>query len=290
MPAHLPLLLILLVLTGCDRGMEVVVPAAPPATVTTGRSLLLPEDAAGRLMARAIAAAGGWDAWMRHRDVSFISTFTLLDQRGTPTSETIFLHKLLLHGPPRSRLESIGLDDELLFGLNGRDWWMMRAGHLLTDERSTAFTHFEARNAEYWFRLPFVFAEVPGAMSYLGEDADGSRRWEKLRIDYTAEAPVPVNWVVVYVNVDTGLIDRVFCEMRTDLLRQTLWRGELDDYRTIDGIRRERRRDFFPVNDIDKLLGTKAAQQIIEHVRFDNNFSTEMFERPPITDGSRTAT
>ncbi len=290
MPVLFLLLLLSVALTGCDRGMQVVAPAGPPVTATSVPSLVLSEDAAGKLLARAIAAAGGWDTWMRHRDVSFISTFTLLDQRGTPTSETIFLHKLLLHGPPRSRLESIGLDDELLFGLNGTDWWMVRAGQLLSDERSTAFTRFEARNAEYWFRLPFVFAEIPGAMSYLGEDADGSRRWEKLRIEYAPEAPVPVNWVVAYVNAESGLIDRVFCEMRTDLLRQRWWRGEFDDYRTIDGIRRERRRDFFPVNDIDKLLGTKAAQQIVEHVRFDNDFPAELFERPPITDGSRTAT
>ncbi len=219
--------LLLLSFSACSRGPE---PSNAVLTTTpvSGSALELPDDQAGRLLARSIAAAGGWHTWRRHRDASFISTFTIFDPRGNATSETIFLHKLLLHSGARSRLESIGLDDELLFGLDGLDWWMMRSGRPLSDERSTAFTRFDAVSAEYWFQVPFVLAEIPGTLTYAGSDSEGAKRWEKLRVEYDSAAAVPANWVVAYVNVETGLVDRVFCEIRTEFLRQKLWRGEFD--------------------------------------------------------------
>jgi len=282
-------LLALAAIAGCNRPtMPSVEVAAIPVAQT--RPPHVPDGAAGKLLVRAMDAAGGWQRWSERDDVSFISTFTALDERGAATSETIFLHKMLLHSGPKTRLESIGLDEELAFGLNGADWWMLRSGHLLTDERSTAFTRFQALSADYWFQVPFVFAEIPARLSYLGAESDGAKHWEKLRVEYDEQTIVPVNWVVAYIDVDSGTIDRIFCETRTELLRQKLWRAELEDFRTVDGIRRERRRNFFPVNDIDRLLGTKAAQQIIEHIQFDNELSAELFERPPITDGVRTAT
>ncbi len=281
--------LLLLSFSACSRGPEPATAVLDAAHVA-GAVLTLPDDQAGQLLARAIAAAGGWPTWARHRDASFISTFTIFDLRGNATSETIFLHKLLLHAGAKSRLESIGLEEELLFGLDGLDWWMLRSGRPLTDERSTAFTRFDAVSAEYWFQVPFVLAEIPGKLTYAGSDSDGAKRWQKLRVDYDSAAAVPANWVVAYVDVETGLVDRVFCEIRTEFLRQKLWRGEFDDYRSIDGIRRERRREFFPVDDTDKLLGTKAAQQIVEHIRFDNDFPPDLFVRPPLVEGAQTAT
>jgi len=283
-------LLVLLCLAIASVGCRGTGAPAPLAGAPVATQVQIPDGPAGELLQRAIAAHGGREAWQSHRDASFISTLTVFDPRGNATSETIFLHKMILHEGCKGRLESIGLEDEIIFGLNGADSWMLRAGQLVSDERSTAFIHFDAVSAEYWFQMPFVAAEIPAQLSYEGPATDGSRRWEKVRFVYDATVVVPVNWVVAYVNGETGLIDRLFFEVRTGFLQQKLWRAELSEFRQSGGILRERRREYFPVDESDRLLGTRAAQQIVEHIRFENGFTPELFQRPPPPAGARTLT
>lgn len=277
--------LLLVALAACQTNTEQRV------ATTSGASspLRLPDDDAGRVVARAIAAAGGWERWQAHRDASFISTLTLFDPLGNATSETIFLHKLPLHDGMKTRLESIGLHNELIFGFDGGDSWMLENGQAVTEPNRTAFTTFHGISMLYWFTLPFVLAELPGALSYVGAEADGERRWDKVRVEYHDTAAAPADWVVVYVDAQTGLIDRVHCHVTADFLRQSLWVGNWRDYRTVEGIKHERRRTFFPADLGGAAVGGMAAEQIVEHVHFDNNFPRELFTRPLAAGGGSPA-
>jgi hypothetical protein len=242
--------------------------------------LQLPDGDVGRVLGRAIEAAGGWQAWQSHRDASFVSTLTIFDPFGNATSETIFLHELPLHGGMKTRLESIGLPEELLFGFDGRESWMFQDGRAITEPARKAFTEFHAVSTMYWFELPFVLVELPGELSYLGREEQGEQRWEKLRVDYRDTPAAPADWLVFYFNAESGLLERVHCHVTAGFLRQTLWLGKWQDYRSYGGIKRERRRAFFAADMRGASVGGLAAEQIVEHVRFDNDFAPELFVRP----------
>ncbi len=263
--------------------------AAPPAGRTPAALLNLPDNDAGRVVARAIAVTGGWDAWQRHRDAAFVSTMTIFDAFQNATSETIFMHKLLLHEGMKTRLESIGLTDEVVFGFDGRESWMLHNGRAVTEPARTAFTRFHAISTLYWFNLPFVLAELPGTLSYLGVEGDDDRRWEKVRVTYTDSTAAAADWLVFYFDANTGLLDKVHCHVTAEFLRQTLWVGKWRDYRDVEGIKRERRRTFYPADLNGSIVGPLTAEQLIEHVRFDNGFPRQLFTKPLAAGGGSPA-
>jgi hypothetical protein len=280
--------LALLLAAGCaPQTQQAAAPAAPTAAPMSGAHL--PDDEAGRVIARAVAAAGGWERWQAHRDVTFISTMTVFNPIGNVTSETISLHKSPLHQGMKTRWESIGLPDELIFGFDGHEGWMLHDGHPVTDQTRSAFVRFSAISSHFWFGLPFALAEAPGALTYLGPEAEGHERWEKVRVAYRDFETLPVEWIVLYVNADTGLIDRVLCQVTAEFLQQRLWLGKWRDYREWEGIKKERRRTFFPADESGAVRGGMAAEQLTEHVRFDSGYPPELFTKPLAAGGGRPA-
>lgn len=287
----IPLLLLLACLGGCRSR-----PAEPGAISKEGTSASpasedgprLPDDAAGRVVARAIEAAGGWERWRQHRDASFISTLTIFDPVGNAVSETIFLHRVLLHRGVRTRLESIGLGEELHFGFDGENEWMTHGGRLVRESQRIAFTRFHALSSAYWFSLPFVLAELPCELTYLGpEDSDG-RTLERVRVGYDDSVPLPFDWLVLYFDAQTGRIDRVHVHAFAEFLQHSLWVSVWRDVRRIGGIELARRYAYFAADPAGEFVGGMAGEQLIEHVEFDRDFAPEIVEPPARIPGSTT--
>ncbi len=273
---------LLLAMAGCsERPQRGAAPAQPSAAAQKPEEL--PTSRAGEIVERAIAAAGGRDAWRRHRDASFLGTVTFFDAGGNPSSESIYLYRVLLHQGVKVRLESVGLPDELVFGLNGPDWWMLRSGRPVDEGGRTVGTQFLAATMAYWFQLPFVLAEDGSQLSYEGPEVDQEKRWEKVRVQYGNESSVPFEWLVFYFDAETGLIDRLHCAVRAAFLRQPLWVGKWREYRELGGIKRERRRAFYPADREGRMIGPVAAEQLIEHTRFDDDPPAEWFRKPLVT-------
>jgi len=265
--------------------------SAPTATATPVAAALeqLPNDKAGHLIARAIDAAGGWKQWESHRDVSLISTLSIFDRIGSVVSETILLQRSPLHEGLRTRVESIGLDDEVSLGFDEGNAWMMRDGKAITDALSMAFLRFNAVSSHYWFGLPFILAESPVRLSYLGSEAADGRQWEKVRVDFPDRDNAPADWMVLYVDADSGLLGRVLGHVTVEFLRHPLWLAKLREYREWGGLKKERRRTIFPADENGNIIGTMAAEQLVEHVHFDNGFPPSMFTKPLAAGGGSPA-
>jgi len=268
----------MLAVLGCSEP-----PQSGPPSAAARRPATLPASRAGELVERAIAAAGGRENWRRHRDASFIGTVTFFDAAGTASSESMYLYRVLLHQGIKARLESVGLPDELVFGLNGPDWWMLRGGRPVDEGGRTVGTQFLAATMAYWFQLPFILGEEGSQLSYEGPEVGEDKRWEKVRVAYGSGAGVPFEWLVFYFDAETGLIDRLHCAVTAAFLRQPLWVGKWREYRDVGGIKRERRRAFYPADRHGRMLGPVAAEQLIEHMRFDDEPPVEWFRKPLVT-------
>ncbi|MCX8072817.1 MAG: hypothetical protein N3C12_10250 [Candidatus Binatia bacterium] len=258
-----------------------------PAAIQQPR---LPDGEAGRVLERAIAAAGGWTAWSALKDVTFVSTLTIFDARGDATSETIFLHKQPLHRGPILRMESIGLRDEILFGYDGRSSWMLRGGKWVEEPRERMFTEFHGISSALSFGLPFVLAETKGiTVEYAGQEGDEDDRWEKLRVRYAEELRSPIRWAVLYFSEKSGLLDRVYAQVDAPFLQHPIWLGRWREYRQLGGIRQERLRSFYPADSAGFPVAGLAAEQLIEHVQFNLGLPASLFERPRRSDGASLA-
>ncbi|HUI26814.1 MAG TPA: hypothetical protein VL403_12090 [Candidatus Kryptonia bacterium] len=280
----LPLLAAIIVSCAACESAPAPGSAATPAAAAAG-GLRLPAGSAGQLARRAIEAAGGWERWTAVRDVAFVTTFTVYDPVGNVSTESIGLHKSPLHTAPRVRFESLGLPEPVTLGFDGKEAWMLRAGAPVLEPGRMALSRFNMVSNVFWFSLPFSLAELPATLSDLGE-SDGATRWQRLKVALDDGAPeAPGDWFVLYLDPQTGLIDHVLGHITAEFLNHSLWVGKWLEYQDWDGIRKERRRQFFPADADGAIVGNMVVEQLVEDVRFNNHFSDQLFQKPLAASG-----
>lgn len=249
----------------------------------------LPDGEAGRVLQRAIDAAGGWERWRGVRDVSYISMLTIVDPTRQVTSDSIGWFTAPLHDGARARMDSLGLPTEVRFGIDAEDTWIISDGTPVTAPGQLALTRFDMVSSLFWFSLPFRLGEGSATITYLGErDGESGQHWQQLRAEFDERDPsVPGKWFVVSLDADTGLIDRVHGHLSAPFLRHEVWVGQWMLYRDCNGIKKERQRKFFPADPDGAIVGEMVAEQFIEHVRFNSDYAPEHFSKPPGAEGHR---
>ena len=277
-PAHAPATVVALLVvlgSGCQ-------PSPAPTAVPR-----LPAGEAGQVLARALDAAGGWARWVALRDVGYINTLTLLDAYGDLSSQSIGWYMAPLHRGMQARMESIGLPNEVLLGVNGQDTWILRDGTAVTESPRLELARFNMVSNLFWFSLPFALAETPVTITDLGQvDGNDQARWHRLKVVFEPNNPgVPGDWFILYFNTRTNLIDRVHAKITASFLRHELWVGKWLDYRNWNGLKKERQRQFFPANDKGEIVGNVVAEQLVEHVQLNNGYAPDSFAKPPKADG-----
>jgi len=243
----------------------------------------LPAGEAGQVLQKAIEAAGGWARWRDVRDVAYISMLTIVDPVRQVSSDSIGWFSAPLHDGARARIDSLGLPTEVRFGIDAVDTWIISNGTPVIAPSQLAFARFDMVSSLFWFSLPFSLAEQPVTLTYLGErSGEGGTRWLRLKADFDDDNPaVPGKWFILYIDAESGLIDRVHGRLTAPFLRHELWTGQWLHYRDCDGIKKERQRKFFPADDDGAIVGDMVAEQFIERVRFNNGYAPEHFLKPP---------
>jgi hypothetical protein len=197
---------------------------------------------------------------------------------------------MLLHAPTRVRFESLGNPVAVVLGFDGADTWMLRDGHVLPRPADLTFQRFNMVSNLFWFSLPFSLAEMPATVTEIDEQAEGSGRWQRLRVTLKSGAlEAPGDWFVIYFDAKTGRLDRVLVHTTVPFLDHRMWMGKWLDYQDWNGIRKERRRQFFPADRAGTILGSMVAEELVEDVRFNNRFSAQLFEKPLAAGGGSPA-
>jgi hypothetical protein len=241
----------------------------------------VPVGRAGEILERAMAAAGGWERWVELEDVAYATTSTLYGPLGDVRSETIGVQKSPLHGPPQVRFEPLGMDERLVLGFDGEEAWVSRGTRPPPEGDRLVVARFNMISNTFWFSLPFSLAEMPVSVIDLGVETHEGVELHRLRVTLDEDAPeAPGDWFVIYFDSRTDLIDRVLVHVTASFLSHELWLGRWLDYQDWEGIRKERRRQFFPADESGRLIGGMVVDQFVEDVRFNNGFSAEIFEKP----------
>jgi hypothetical protein len=187
-------------------------------------------------------------------------------------------------------MESIGLPNEVRFGISGDDTWILSDGAPVLAPAQLALTRFDMVSNLFWFSLPFAIAEMPATVTDLGVTAspdEAGRTLHRLKVVFEEPNPaVPGKWFVFYFDTETWLIDRVHARLTAPFLRHEVWVGKWLRYQVVDGVRKERQRQFFPADDGGEIIGALTAEQFVEHVRFNNGFAATDFLNPTRSDGA----
>jgi hypothetical protein len=237
---------------------------------------------AGEVIRRAIAAKGGWERWQRLRDISYISTLAVFDPAREILSERTGWFRAPLHKGALARMDSIGLNSAVQFGIDAGDTWVLRDGALVEDPSQLSISRFELVSSLFWLSLPFSLLEMPVELSDLGEIPNvNGRTWHRVKAVFESPNPgVPGTWFVLYFDTATWRLDRVHARLRAPFLRHELWVVEWKDYGEHDGLWIERERRFYPADEAGEIVGPLVARQLIEHVRVDAGENDRLFRRP----------
>ena len=143
----------------------------------------------------------------------------------------------------------------------------------------------------FWFSLPFRLAERSGT-GHLCSAASAdptATTWQQLRAEFRRPDPaVPGRWIVLYIDAETGLIDRVHAQLSAPFLRHELWVGQ---WLRLSRLRRPAGRNgsasSFPPMPRATIVGAMVAEQFVEHVRFNNGYGPDALPQAASGDAAR---
>lgn len=243
----------------------------------------LPEGRAGEILARAIDAAGGWEAWTSKSSVAFVSTTAISNPAAGTTSETLGLYRVPLHQLGRARFDSLGLIEAVAAGSpDGKDYWLARDGRAVSEPENLDVPRFNLVSTAFWFALPFRLAELPVTVTDAGDRTEEGRRYSRLRVRLADEtsAVAPGDEFVIWFDERTGLIHRLVGHITAPFLAHRHWVGFWRDFREVGGLQIERRRRFLPSDEEGRVVGDLVVDQLVEDVRFEGPLPDALFQRP----------
>ncbi len=240
----------------------------------------LPSGRAGEILSRAIAAAGGWQRWSDLRDASFVSSTAYFHPLAGEMRESLGLYKMMVHDDERVRFESVDLREHVAVAVAGGEMWIEREGVLVCDPPRFTLARLHLLGNLFWFSLPFSLAETWLGVTDEGDRSEDGRIWHRLRVQLEADPPESGDYFLVYIDRETGLIDRVLGHLRAPFLAHPLLVGFWRDYREVDGLRMAHRHDVFPADADGAVIGPRVLDQVVDQVHLDGGLSPMQFRRP----------
>ena len=131
----------------------------------------LPDNQAGDVVKKAIAAAGGWDNWKSKDNFSFYKKITQLDSTGTVKKIVKQLHTYQLKDGFKARMEwSVGSNNFLILN-DGDKAIKYKNGIEMTDKKSENEAWNSSYGSHYVIGIPYKLADPGVTLGYNGIDS-----------------------------------------------------------------------------------------------------------------------
>lgn len=238
-------------------------------------------DRAAEIVAKAIAAAGGWQRWLVVRDVSYVSSTVYFHPLAGERRESFGTYQILLHGPDRVRFSSSAGSASASATLAGEDLWLERDGVLVSDPPRLALARLHLAGNLFWISMPFALRETWLDVRDAGDVVDDGRLWHRLRVTLEPGSPPELGqYFVVFVDARSGRVERVWGVVDSPFLAHRFWLGRWLDYRDIDGLKVAHRREVLPADADGKAIDTPRVEQRLSDIRYDVGLNPAWFFKP----------
>ena len=147
------------------------------------------ETSPEKLVDKAIAHAGGWEAWMNTRSIQFRKTVVRFEPDGKVKSTMVQFHKYALHPSPRMRIEWESNGSKGLMINDGQEAWKFVNGEPATAQVDVDAARGNTFGSHYVFCMPFKLRDEGTQLADAGPlTLDNGTVVEKIRATYAKGA------------------------------------------------------------------------------------------------------
>ncbi|HXV62904.1 MAG TPA: hypothetical protein VEK15_19555 [Vicinamibacteria bacterium] len=210
-----------------------------------------PDARAQAVVDRLIGALGGEEGWSRARFIQF--TFAREGRR---------LHIAWDRWTGRYRLEATndaGIPYSVIMNLNTRQGNAILDGRPLRDRELSDYLNRATRiwaGETYWLLMPYKLRDPGVVVAFDGEESVGGRLYDRLHLRFEDVGLTPGDEFWVYVNRETGLVDRWRFRLESGFEGDYRWSG----WQRFGGI----------------LLATERRSEAGETIRFEDIFVSDV--------------
>lgn len=236
------------------------------------------QDTPQALVEKAIAQAGGWDAWMNTKTLQFRKTTVRFDEQGTPTETRVQFHKYILHPSPQMRIEWESNGSQGVMLNNGQQAWKLVNGKAVTDQKEINGARNNTFGSHYVFGMPFKLRD-PGTLL---EDAgtmtleDGTTV-QKVRVSYekgAGDAGGMHTWTYMF-EPQTGRLRANHLQYEPDKWDWT----EYFDEKPVGALLLSTRRVGYAA-DANGKIGPKRSETTYDQIETNVSFPADLFKPP----------
>lgn len=250
------------------------------AAMVTGRLQAQKPDPKA-LVAKVVEEAGGEDALHRKRDVEYVYVY----RRGDTGGLDVSLERYLFDGEKSwARYELAENMDQkprstIIQGFDGTTTWQVVESHVTTDAASLRRADFLRKTNFYWFAMTFKLLDPGLRYRYEGRREVNGVRYELVKITFDEDVGDVSDTYLLYINPNTWRVDQfLFTVLDFGKTEPLLMEVE---YERIDGVLLPTRRRYAPARWNGELRkDARWTDELSLGIRFDNGFSSGLFERP----------
>lgn len=235
----------------------------------------LPNNEAGEVVKKAIAFAGGWDAWEGKENFSFYKKITQLDSSGAVKRIVKQLHQYDLGDQFRARMTWSMDSSNYLIINNGQEAKKYKEGKELNDKKSNNEAWNSSFGSHYVISMPYKLTDPGVILTYEGIDETVlDQPVHALKVEYAKGAGSTGGMHLWYYYFD---------KYNYDLVGNYLNYGEghslttYEVFEDVEGMRFHNRRYSYSSNENKERVLLRTIYEN-EEMKFDQPFTSDLFE------------
>lgn len=238
----------------------------------------LPAGRSGDMVRRAIARAGGWEAWESKKTVQFRKTTRRLRPDGSVESERVQDHRYRLHPSFAARIEWEEEGGKRIVLINdGHRAVKLLDGRTLSGQDETNGARNATFGSHYVFCMPFKLADPGARLDDAGPKEIGGSLAQGVRVVYekgSGDAGGLHTWTY-YFDAKSG-------RLVANHLKYAPGKHDFTEYRdekVVDGLRLATRRYGYDADARGK-IGPRVSEIVYEEIRFGVPLADSLFALP----------
>lgn len=235
----------------------------------------LPDNEANALLKKAIDYCGGWEAYTKIEAIDYEKTLLKTDSTGQVIDTIVQHHRYNVFPSFKVNMQWSEKDGKDVYEIknNGQQSWKMKAGTLMTDQKSINSAYNSSYGAQYVVFMPWKLADPKVILEYVGlETLPNGREGLGLKVNYTEGYSTTTDhtwWY--YFDRESGAQIATFLKHAKGYSYT-----EFEEYTKVDGMIFHSRRNAYrsDANKENLVLGTVY---INEKIKLRSTFSDDLF-------------
>ncbi len=237
----------------------------------------LPNTQAGDIIRKAIEGAGGWDAWISKKALSYIKIITFYDSTGAVSRVSRQLHEYNLFPTFQARVSYEEKGNKYVLINNGEQAWKLENGKIMTDEASMNSAWNSTFGSHYVMCMPFKLPDPGSQYEFEGTTTlPNGKEVNAVKVTYQEGAGSSALYHTwwYFFDPNTNELAANFLDFSNGYDYT-----EYIAFATIDGVKLNQQRKSYKT-DANRNIMYLSSSYVNEEIQFKDSFPSDYFEPP----------